>query len=212
VLVEDERYLPAEVPLAPAQSALSIQMRRGARIVGTFFGKSGQPLAGAVVLTYSADREVRSVVDGQGAFELSGLEPGRWLLRTHVPGASNPWNVWRLVELERDQEVEVDLREDAAGPELRVTSETEERGARLSIAPGTPRDPTSYSELRSVALDLGEATGGTLKPVPPGTYTLFLWAYDDGFRIARQVIKVDSRPVQEVRARMKLPPPSDANE
>jgi hypothetical protein len=169
LLVEDERYLRSEIPVLPAQQNLDVTLTRGARIFGSFGGASGGPLPGVAVMATSLNRETRSIVDSNGKFEISGLGSGSWLVQSYIPGMSNPWSDWRIVKLKRNGTVELKLSEPARGTELRVILESGGRNGHLTLVPGKPQTPKTYSEMRAVGpMFFGNDAGGTLRSVQPG--------------------------------------------
>ena len=205
------RFIPIDRPLPPSEDEVSIKLDGGARIQGTLRKtKGGAPVPGVAVFVRPPGRdEVRAVTDANGAFELAGLKAGSVIVRTYVPGKSNPWSDWKYVRLLSGGVAVIELFDDLPGAELRVRLEEGSDQGELSLAAGIPADPRSYSELQSLTLGLwGEPSYRMLRPVPPGTYTLFLSSFSGGFRVARKVIKVDSRAVQEVLVKLRLPPAS----
>ncbi|MGC4114602.1 MAG: carboxypeptidase-like regulatory domain-containing protein [Myxococcales bacterium] len=209
--VENGRHLPLDLPVAPDAKTVAVALDSGARISGTFKGNDGRPLSGTAVFVYEVDREVRAVTDSKGSFALAGLKPGKAIVRTYIPGKPNPWSDWRQVLLTRNEEARIELSDDPKGAEIQVKLAEDGESGELVLAPGTPPTPRDHREMRSIGLDLwGSETYRSLRPVPPGTYTLFRWAMRGPFRAARQVIQVDARPLQEVEVRMPLPPASSA--
>jgi hypothetical protein len=111
-----------------------------------------------------------------------------------------------MIALRKNATAELQLSEAARATEVRVVLESGGRNGYLTLAPGNPPTPKTYFEMRAVGPSFfGNDSGGTLRAVQPGSYTLFLWNDGNRLRVARQPIIVERRDVQEVRVKMALP-------
>ncbi|MEM1177974.1 MAG: carboxypeptidase-like regulatory domain-containing protein [Acidobacteriota bacterium] len=180
-------------------SPLDIELRRGVEIRGVVLSPDDTPVAGATVSSPGAGR-AQATTDGDGAFRLGGLEPGRRLVIAQHP----KWGVVRAG-------VEVARSDDGGNPvvELRFPAGVTVQGVVLDESEGTP--------VAGAAVQLDVGTGApnlagrpvtpvtadgdgrfTFPNVPPGVYTPSA-SHADYARTAGEPFEASRTPVRGLR-------------
>lgn len=97
--------LGAEEPL----TVPTLSLRHVQTVKGTLIGQNGQPAAGAEVLLLNEQGAsvAESVTDAQGIWELTGMEPGRYILRAMQDGSQLGSDA--VVEVSLDETIETAL-------------------------------------------------------------------------------------------------------
>ena len=84
--IRDDSGAVATIDVAPGEEApeLTLHIPPAAELRGTLTDEAGQPIVGAEVVASRADGElVRGTSEEGGAYVLSGLTPGDWLIQAH---------------------------------------------------------------------------------------------------------------------------------
>jgi hypothetical protein len=100
--------------LEPNQRSVTVRLERGLNVPGTVRRPDGQPVAGAELAAMLGDDEVRArtVTDERGAFTLSGLSPGSYVVRARK-GRGTTGTVYGF-EVPSEQPLEVVIEPGAA--------------------------------------------------------------------------------------------------
>jgi hypothetical protein len=200
-----EGYVRWESSPAPA-GPLTIALSLGGRIVGSVRAKSGGPIGGVLVWAGSHDGEREggsAVVGADGAFEITGLAPGRYDVRVYSSRPFTPANA----DVPDAAAARVDFVERSGGATVTLSVDEDNPPQFAVLAPGevaAPASPNDWQKLSGFYPSKEQHNSPRFEAIPPGRYTVFAARFElDVIRFDRQLIDVSSQ--GEERISLKLP-------
>ena len=222
-----------QVQLSPGPNELRIALHPGAEISGSVRSGDGCPLALAAIeatTEFSLDtglHRANTVADNNGAFRVTGLEPGRYTITARSPGYADggPAQPIEIAEASVDG-IEIVLEpgasivgvvtgltpSDLLQVDIRAVKDIRRRGATPDsagnfviegVSPGTWRVTATKGDLMAAQ---GVSRSATIEQ---GLAEVFVeLPFERGLRLAGQVLD-DGRPVQG--ARLAATAPGEAN-
>lgn len=182
VEAEAPGFAPSELELEPAllgSEGLTVTLEPAAALRGRVRTAEGAPAAGARVTLEGEGPRAAARTDPSGAFELSGLRPGGFVLTAHLrgagpafaagelaPGEQAALELWLAAPHTLAGEVVDGAGRPLAGAVVRVVEETGERTARADLAGAftlTDLGPGPY-RLIAFAEGCGQATLDDVRP------------------------------------------------
>jgi protocatechuate 3,4-dioxygenase beta subunit len=145
--VQHPDHVPARLPgvKAPTAEPLRIELRRGRSLSGRVVGPEGEPVAGAT-LSPSRGSMSRGNTDPEGAFRMSGIEPGSIDLGVAAKGYRPKVLEGIVIPEERDPENLEIVLDRSVSVEVRVLSMEGEpmAGEWVHANPEVPQDPREF--------------------------------------------------------------------
>lgn len=180
LLVHHPDFLPELVEVAAGSPTATVRLERAGAIAGRVLDAAGAPLPGVRVrgLCPSAVDVVETESGPDGAYRLSGLRPGRWIvLPAEGRGALPDGLGAAVVTVAAGEAAAAELRASDGQATVRVRA-LDARGrlcaAELLLAPPSPRPARNLDELLSRGPILASRDARAIRRVPAGHWTLYV--------------------------------------